>query len=418
MHMRKISIILILIILFSFGYTQDYWESIYSSEEPIYRIEGNSENVLFLGKLGGLYKSIDSGYTWENILSNGGRYFEIDYNDNLYCSPPPMFFSSNYGDNWLSLNYPGLEISYIFSDSQNNIFSGFLGGIYKSGDNGLNWVLVLSLSSSEVVNSIVENSNGELFAGTTNFTGGGGVYRSLDNGDNWEFIGLEYEYISSLSINSNGEIFAGSRGQHYEYGGGIFRFSENGDIWMELKDDVLVTSIAIDSEDKIFIGCSDLDGASGAVQVSDNNGVNWYIIESEIMTPDIGIEFLTISDEDYVYAISYESINQIYRSSQPTTEIEHLELQTTNYELRNYPNPFNPITTISFDLPVNEKNPVIEIFNIKGEKIREYSICNKESTIVWDGTDNYLRPVSSGIYLYRIRSDEGMIMSNKMLLLK
>ena len=88
----------------------------------------------------------------------------------------------------------------------------------------------------------------------------------------------------------------------------------------------------------------------------------------------------------------------------------------------NYPNPFNPITTICFDLPVNIENPVIEIFNIKGEKIR--TLCAfpygslGTSSVVWDGTDNNRNPVSSGVYLYRIKTDEGVSISKKMLLLK
>jgi hypothetical protein len=95
-----------------------------------------------------------------------------------------------------------------------------------------------------------------------------------------------------------------------------------------------------------------------------------------------------------------------------------------SFLLKNYPNPFNPVTTISYNLPVNIANPVIEIFNVKGEKIK--SLCafsNPDLSggtrcVVWDGTDNYQNQVSSGVYLYRIKSDEGVLMSKKMLLLK
>ena len=86
--------------------------------------------------------------------------------------------------------------------------------------------------------------------------------------------------------------------------------------------------------------------------------------------------------------------------------------------LRNFPNPFNPITTISFNLPVNATNPVIEIFNIKGERIRQYSISDFQSSITWNGTDTNHNLVSSGVYLYRIKTDEGVLMPKKMLLLK
>ena len=86
--------------------------------------------------------------------------------------------------------------------------------------------------------------------------------------------------------------------------------------------------------------------------------------------------------------------------------------------LKNFPNPFNPMTTISFDLPINITNPIIEIFNVKGEKIRQYSISDSKSFIIWDGTDSYQNQVSSGVYLYRLKSNNGISISKKMLLLK
>jgi hypothetical protein len=93
------------------------------------------------------------------------------------------------------------------------------------------------------------------------------------------------------------------------------------------------------------------------------------------------------------------------------------EISIIKYKLINYPNPFNPVTTISYNLPVNVTNPVIDIFNIKGEKIRTFN-CQNQMPIIWDGTDNYQNQVSSGVYLYRLISDEGVLISKKMLLLK
>ena len=98
-------------------------------------------------------------------------------------------------------------------------------------------------------------------------------------------------------------------------------------------------------------------------------------------------------------------------------EIDKHILSIQNCKLQNYPNPFNPVTTISFNLPVTIANPVIEIFNIKGKKIRTFN-CQNQMPIIWDGTDNRQNQVSSGVYLYRIKSDEGVLISKKMLLLK
>ncbi len=98
-------------------------------------------------------------------------------------------------------------------------------------------------------------------------------------------------------------------------------------------------------------------------------------------------------------------------------------LQTYEIELfQNYPNPFNPTTTISFDLPVNIANPVVEIFNIKGEKVKSlYTFPNwglGTRSVVWNGTDNYRKPVSSGVYLYKLNVNGKSELVKKCLLLK
>ncbi|MEA2096057.1 MAG: leucine-rich repeat domain-containing protein [Candidatus Cloacimonadota bacterium] len=102
----------------------------------------------------------------------------------------------------------------------------------------------------------------------------------------------------------------------------------------------------------------------------------------------------------------------------PVSIDDDLSYLNSSQILRNFPNPFNPITTISFDLPINITNPVIEIFNIKGEKIKQYSISDFQSSIVWDGTNSNHNRVSSGVYLYRLKSEESVLITKKMLLLK
>jgi len=86
---------------------------------------------------------------------------------------------------------------------------------------------------------------------------------------------------------------------------------------------------------------------------------------------------------------------------------------------QNYPNPFNPFTTIKFDVP-EETNITLKIYNILGEEI--ITLINMRyrpgtHKIKWDGTNNKGIKVGSGIYIYRIRSNN-YILSRKMLLLK
>jgi FlgD Ig-like domain len=86
--------------------------------------------------------------------------------------------------------------------------------------------------------------------------------------------------------------------------------------------------------------------------------------------------------------------------------------------LSNYPNPFNPTTTINFELNTEtSENTELVIYNSNGQRVREYSISNNQSSIVWNGTDQSEQPVSSGIYFYKIISGN-FEQSNKMILLK
>ena len=85
----------------------------------------------------------------------------------------------------------------------------------------------------------------------------------------------------------------------------------------------------------------------------------------------------------------------------------------------NYPNPFNPETTISYSLKQGE-NVKIEVYNIKGQLVR--TLVNEEQAagnhkVVWTGVDNNNRPVSSGVYFYKMTAGK-YSSSKKMILMK
>lgn len=85
----------------------------------------------------------------------------------------------------------------------------------------------------------------------------------------------------------------------------------------------------------------------------------------------------------------------------------------------NYPNPFNPVTTISYSL-IQEENVNLEIFNIKGQKVK--TLLNDVQTagshkVIWNGTDDYENSVSSGIYFYKMTTP-GFSSVKKMILMK
>ena len=86
---------------------------------------------------------------------------------------------------------------------------------------------------------------------------------------------------------------------------------------------------------------------------------------------------------------------------------------------QNQPNPFNPQTTLRFDLPV--KGMVsLTVYNIKGQLVRTLVGGEKEAgrhSVVWDGRDHSGRRVASGVYLYRLET-EGFLSTKRMVLIK
>ena len=87
----------------------------------------------------------------------------------------------------------------------------------------------------------------------------------------------------------------------------------------------------------------------------------------------------------------------------------------------NYPNPFNPTTTISFETANLHENARIEIYNLKGQKVKQL-ISNQVSagqhSVIWDGTDFNDQPIGSGIYFYKLIVNGKTKAMNKCLLLK
>ena len=85
----------------------------------------------------------------------------------------------------------------------------------------------------------------------------------------------------------------------------------------------------------------------------------------------------------------------------------------------NYPNPFNPTTTISYDLP-EQAQVTLSIYDLLGKKIKTLVNQSQDAgnkIAMWDGTDEFGRQVSAGVYLYRIQAGE-FTQTRKMLLLK
>jgi hypothetical protein len=176
---------------------------------------------------------------------------------------------------------------------------------------------------------------------------------------------------------------------------------------------------------------SGTDYSIGVVTTS-NGGNSWNIAHEVFPTGDIGPEnvSLTINTPDvgsnsfqiafffdgYSYDLDYWYIDDIVLST--STHSGNI-VSLRNKLIGNYPNPFNPSTTIAFSL-LEPGNVSINIFNVKGEKVKtlvNQNFSAKEHSIVWNGTDDNGRRVASGVYFYRMISND-YSSSRKMILMK
>ncbi|MDP8231862.1 MAG: choice-of-anchor J domain-containing protein [Candidatus Zophobacter franzmannii] len=90
-----------------------------------------------------------------------------------------------------------------------------------------------------------------------------------------------------------------------------------------------------------------------------------------------------------------------------------------NQLISNYPNPFNPETTIAYE--IKNSGPVtLEVYNILGKKVT--TLVNEDVTagqhkVIWNGTDTNNKSVASGVYFYKLTSGS-FEATNKMILMK
>ncbi|MDA3813856.1 MAG: S8 family serine peptidase [Candidatus Cloacimonetes bacterium] len=130
-----------------------------------------------------------------------------------------------------------------------------------------------------------------------------------------------------------------------------------------------------------------------------------------------GVDILPSLDGVTVSGGRLNMFNSLELMSTVGVEENHLFVAKTS--LSNYPNPFNPSTTIYFELTAKDaKRAKIEIYNLKGQIIKNLPVIlsGVEGSANWDGTNNNNQPVSSGIYFYKLDIENSPV--KKMILMK
>ncbi len=215
-----------------------------------------------------------------------------------------LFYSTNDGDSWKTLNFYGQNIRAITVTDSGKIYVAISGDLQLSTDNGVNWssidngldradfkiihpgnngkLYAIAHTShqynklfvanddnggwSQITTNInliqsfdIKPSNGYFFIGTY----GQGIFRSIDNGENIEKVGLDTLTVRSFMIDSSGVIYAGT--QYH----GLYSSNDDGNNWTFLGlEGYSIYSISKNSDNHIFCGTL----YNGVMRSTDNGG--------------------------------------------------------------------------------------------------------------------------------------------------
>jgi len=202
--------------------------------------------------------------------------------------------------------------------------------------------------------------------------------------------------------------------------------------WREIGNARALSSLAWEANDypgeweNDVASLADCDG-NGEVNIADvlAIGLNWGATHSSTSSlPAFGPEELEASRSNFedIYHALGNTGNELLIKNYIAREfgmpiIEPIEI---NFLQQNYPNPFNPETNISYSI-VDNGLVELSIYNIKGQLVKNLvrsSENSGEHNVVWNGKDSAGKKVSSGLYFYKLKVNDKIIDTKKMMLLK
>lgn len=432
-------------------------------------IENNK--MMLVGYNGVIAKSSDSGLNWSYLSKRKfkGNIVDISFSANKIMlgavegNPPNTYFyvSSDKGDNWIEFENPSdgyLRKICLIDDNTSFIIFNKLSApittiIYRTTNNGTTWrtieidsiyvedveygnnILWILASKNRRIVLLFSEDNGLTFKYkdqisidnrfardilfTDNMNGYIAIsnyplFKTEDGGISWDTLCGNYskdfwihsEIFSLSFINNNtGWMVVRNAADHF-----FLKTTNGGLTW---------------TSDTLYF---DFDYSPVKVRFINQN-IGWVTTSSTVdngplyKTLDGGISWIQEEKKLKPYLLEFYrgigfaiSDNSVYRYSyNPLTNIDEEKIIISNYNLsQNFPNPFNPNSTIKFSIPI-EDMVTIELYNVLGERVKVlYNEYTKAGTkeINLDASE-----LSSGVYLYKMKVGE-FISSKKMVLLK
>ncbi len=422
---------------------------------------------------GRVYYSEDRGYTWEVAQTTLGNatYVDVRFKDEMNgiaqdknaASTGALSETSDGGVTWEEVTHSGTaytnDFEYIPGTPNTYVSTGAatgLSGASYSHDGGHNW-------------TVFDQTTGVQFLATTwinSTTGWAGCFNDISN----PALSGVYKYTGDLTPQPMGilagvvaDLDSGTPIANVELTVGDITITTNdmGEFSMQLDvgtydisldvsgfepytmEDVAIiedqtTEVDIDLQN-LYLPATDLDySIAGSNVVLEWNHpqtmasiTNYEIYRDDELLSTIsgGNDFYIDQNVPggthiyYVVAIYYDDY-PADPSNEITVEIISAQNDMPIYQtalIQNTPNPFNPTTTIFFNVTKSSAPTNINIYNLKGQLVRSIAADNLSSgrnSVVWNGTDNDGKQVTSGVYFYHLNIDGRSVDSKRMLLLK
>jgi len=438
--MKKFILHLTVSIFFLSGgllHAQNYWLSSYSPTNI------NLKRVMFVDSMKGWVVG-DSGLIMHT--TNGGTNWTIQNSKtkvflhdvfflnerlgwalgwNIYNPQPP--YGSYYlkttdgGSNWDTSFFPMENVflgKVYFQDS----LYGFLGGatknLLRTTDGGASWLDViidsLSVMNFPVTNFVFFNNDyGYAGGGLREFAGM--IWRTTDRGLRWTPLVVSPEPILNMFFFDSLRVLG--FGGDLEYGVSVITTSNSGANWKYVPTDIFGLPDVLKFRD-LKDGWGSMSGHRMFLFTQDS-GKSFVLIPATDSAAIIDIDF---PDKKHGYAVGDNG--KILKFNHLTIGIHTQdEIITKGFELmQNFPNPFNPSTTISYELR-RRSYVVLKIYDITGKEIRtlKNGFQNEGKYNIKFGSDF----LTSGVYFYRIvvrdltgKSNDFFTQTKKMLLIK
>jgi hypothetical protein len=376
----------------------------------------------------GLWRTTNNGMNWFQTSLSGSRIYNITEGPNssnfaisTATTGPKIYRSMDNGLSWLEVYHAAHTNNYffgggiVFMDENTAVAAlsftlgptiGDIGvDIVRSTDGGATWTWLGMINGWGAANAIKKLDDGRILVATSL----AGLWQSTNNGSFWtQVTSFPPIFTNSIATNSKGHIFIG-RSTAAGYTTLMFRSVNNGASWDQFLNEAVgnanggeLMDIYIDKNDKIFVSLVKNGPTEKKIYSSTNNGDNWSEIMSG-MPSSAYIYALTGNSQGVLFAGTNDQ--GVFKGNENISSIgngnEHPEIFTLQ---QNFPNPFNPETTIKYSL-ASQGKVTLSVFDVTGKNVK--TLVNSfqpqgEYNITLNGSD-----LTSGIYFYKIEINSG-----------